>query len=372
MYLIICVSSQNYHFKIDSFSNDAWVVKLDLNGATVTGWTSQWNTHDPTNPNNVITIYPVGKFYGSRQGVFANPTDIGEDIAKNIKVDHDGNYVVVGQAWKSGDDVPSGTQYPHDGDIWVFKLDPSSGNILTGKNAVYVQSGVHRGNDYATSVVVDCNSPYDYVISSFCKSCDPNPLWYTGLGPWQQMWLLKIPSDFSSYSDEQYGWNANDFDKWDYGSFNITQLFEGTFGTCTSGDGFLSLGVQHPTSLVGCFGSNHDFLAVKTNNSLVNYSNFNTPCTNAKRKSTNTNAGVAHGGRYGDTGLSAVQTCNGYILAGFSTSNYKDDPNQKTFCDNLPYDCDVSCNHYDCDADPQTSDIWIVMVDGTDGSYLWD
>jgi hypothetical protein len=70
---------------------------------------------------------------------------------------------------------------------------------------------------------------------------------------------------------------------------------------------------------------------------------------------------VAFGGKKKDNGHSAVQMCDGYLLAGITESN-----NKKQSCSL----CQVSCNHYDC-TDTSTEDFWIAKINGN-GELIWN
>jgi hypothetical protein len=126
---------------------------------------------------------------------------------------------------------------------------------------------------------------------------------------------------------------------------------------CTEGDGFLSIGLQHPDVSYGCFGGQHDFWAIKTDDDLASDNRFDgglNGCVNA-------DYGVAFGGKKKDNGHSAVQMCDGYLLAGITESN-----NKKQSCSL----CQVSCNHYECTETP-TEDIWLAKIDGS-GELIWN
>ena len=268
----------------------------------------------------------------------------GDDEVYDV-VEHQGNYVFVGLATNGTYDVPTNAQ--GDGDYWVFKTN-SSGVLIANRNKVYFGTNTIEGNDYARSIVLDCNGG-GYVVSGFCKSCAPNGDTHS------QLRLLKIPTNFGTESLADYGFDGLNND--DYGSYNVIHAQQ-NFGDCSTGDGYMSIGLQHPNP--GCYGNNHDFWTVKTDGSLGADVNFDgqdgigTGCVDA-------DAGVAYGGFKKDNGHSIVQICDGYLLAGITLSN-----NKKATC---PL-CQVECNHYDC-TETATDDIWLVKI-SNEGELVWE
>lgn len=288
-------------------NRNAWVGKMNVDGEWISGWPKQ---------------------YGST----------GDDIAYDVAEDQSGNYVLAGTASASGNDL--GTQTVHsDGDYWVFKIG-ATGYLNSAYSKVYYGSNTSGGNDYAQSVAVDCNSG-DYVVSGFCKSCAP------ATDDHSQLYLLKIPSNFATPDDIVYGYDG---DFIDFGSFDVIQA-QATFGSCSVGDGFLSLGVQHPSD--GCFLNFHDFWVVITDDELVDLP-FTEACVDA-------DAGGAYGGKKNDNGFSSVQACSGFLLTGNTSSN-----NLKSSCEL----CQVECNHYDC-TETATDDIWLVKI-SNEGELVWE
>ncbi|MBS1656531.1 MAG: T9SS type A sorting domain-containing protein [Bacteroidetes bacterium] len=289
-------------------NRNAWVGKMNVDGEWISGWPKQ---------------------YGST----------GDDIAYDVAEDQSGNYVLAGTASASGNDL--GTQTVHsDGDYWVFKIG-ATGYLNTAYSKVYYGSNTSGGNDYAQSVAVDCNSG-DYVVSGFCKSCAP------ATDDHSQLYLLKIPSNFATPDDIVYGYDG---DFIDFGSFDVIQA-QATFGSCSVGDGFLSLGVQHPSD--GCFLNFHDFWVVITDDELVDLP-FTEACVDA-------DAGGAYGGKKNDNGFSSVQACSGFLLTGNTSSN-----NLKSSCEL----CQVECNHYDCN-ETLTEDIWLAKINPENGDLDWE
>lgn len=310
--ILVCGSKRTSHFNLLGIKNkNAWVMKYNLDGTNATGWPSG------------------GIEYGGD----------GDDEAYDIKAVSSNSYIVAGMAGLGTDDVPTNAQ--GDGDYWVFNIN-GTGTIITGRNKVYFGTNSNEGNDYARSIAIDCNTG-KYVISGFCKSCAPEG------DDHSQLLLLKIPANFGTEDSELYGYDGENLD--DYGSYQVIQTQQ-TLGDCTVGDGFLSIGLQHPNP--GCYGGNHDFWAVNTQDDLSEDTNFNDECVNA-------NAGQAYGGKKKDNGHSVVQICDGYLLAGITESN-----NKKLSCDL----CQVSCNHYDC-TDIVTEDIWLAKISGT-GELVWN
>lgn len=309
-HILIRGSAATNHFG-SSVNRNAWVGKMDVDGNWVNGWPKQ---------------------YGST----------GDDIAYDIAEDLSGNYVIAGTASASGNDLGSQTVHS-DGDYWVFKIG-ATGYLNTNYSKVYY--GSNSGNDYARSILVDCSTG-QYIVSGFCKSCDPQNTLHS------QANILKIPTNFGTPDyNETYGYNGSNQD---FGSYGLIQPHS-TFGTCAVTpdplDGFLTIGIQHPAD--GCFGGQHDFWLVKTDNVLADV-DFSEACVDA-------DAGGAYGGKLKDNGHSVVQACEGYLLAGITKSN-----NLDLTCSN----CQVQCNHYDCDED-ETEDIWLVMVNSETGEYIWD
>jgi hypothetical protein len=297
-------------------NKNAWVMKYDFDGTAASGW-------------------PAGGIeYGGE----------GDDEAFDIKEDLDGKYIVVGVAELGTDDVPTNAQ--GDGDYWVFKLN-QNGTIITNRNKVYFGDNSAEGTDYARSVAVDCNTG-EYIVSGFCKSCAPEE------DDHSQLFLLKVPVNFGTEDSETYGFDGIPTHNDDYGSYNVIQT-QATLGSCTSGDGFFSLGLQHPPGTYGCYDGGHDFWAVKTDDSLDPDLAFDDECFNA-------DYGQAYGGKVKDNGHSAVQICDGFLLAGITNSNNKAQTNCST--------CQVACNHYDC-SDAVSEDIWIAKINGT-GTLIWD
>ncbi|MCY7408796.1 MAG: hypothetical protein LH473_00855 [Chitinophagales bacterium] len=189
-YFIACGSSQNDHFNpVSTASTDLWVIKLNLDGTTVSGWTTTWSS-----------IVHQGKFYGSTGAGFGDP-----DIGYDFKEDLNGNFVIVGRVGSKNHDVGSGNNVQGDGDIWVLKIS-SSGTKL--KDTVY--HGAYSGLDFARSVTVDCGTGH-YIVSGFCTSCESN-------STNTELIFLDISSDFDSMSVHTYG-NPN----YDHGSFNVIQ-----------------------------------------------------------------------------------------------------------------------------------------------------
>lgn len=317
-YLIVSGMKTTDKFTNGAKEPNAWVGKLNLDGT----WAAGWNG---------------GKEYGST----------GKDVGYDIKQDRYGYYVVAGTASAANNDVPSDCHT--DGDYWIFKVN-NTGYLNPSYSKVFYGSAALGGNDYAQSMVLDCNTGY-YVISGFCKSCDPQN------NDNSQNLLVKIKPDFSSWNTQSYG-NINASFKFDYGSFNIIQPHDGTFSYCSgsNSDGFLSLGIQHP-QFGGCWGGTHDYWALKTLNSISTVDPyFNYQCINA-------NAGGSYGGRKNDKGFSSVPACGGYLLAGISQSNKQAQPGCST--------CEVYCNHYNC-YDTPTEDIWLAKIDATTNELLWE
>ncbi|MEO5674794.1 MAG: T9SS type A sorting domain-containing protein, partial [Chitinophagales bacterium] len=307
--ILICGSTKTKKFGPGLANNNVWVIKLDLNGNMGSGWPKE---------------------YGST----------GNDVAYDVKEDQAGNYVLVGTASINGNDLGTQTIDPA-GDYCVLKISPG-GSVLA--STVYTgKYNSNPANDFARSIIIDCNNN-NYIVSGFCISCELSAID-------QDLMLLRLSSSLSLIDSAYYGkWN------FDHGSFNIIQPHS-TFGTCASTDSFLSLGVAHPSSATtSCFLSNkHDVWAVKTDNNLNKITGF-AGCT------TDVNAGGTYGGKYQDNGQCAVQTCDGYLLAGFTKSN-----NQVLSCPN----CKVTCNHYTA-TDPITSDIWLGKVNRNTGVLEWN
>jgi hypothetical protein len=213
------------------------------------------------------------------------------------------------------DDVPTNAQ--GDGDYWVFNIN-GTGTIITGRNKVYFGTNSAKGNDYARSIAIDCNTG-KYVVSGFCKSCAPEG------DDHSQLLLVKIPTNFNDCCTTKvsYGYDGIPGDYDDYGSYQVI-LSRQTVGSCTEGDGFLSVGLQHPDVFYGCFGGNHDYWVIRTNDDLTPDNAFNGGdfgCVNA-------DYGVAYGGKKKENGHSIVQICNGDLLVGITESN-----NKKLTCD---------------------------------------
>ena len=324
-YILVCGKSQNNQ-RLGYASTDMWVVKLNIaNGTTASGWS----------PYTGID----GFLYGSHGSLIAD-VDIGYDIEEDQNYD----YVIVGQAGSTNDDVTGTTE--GDGDAWILQID-ASGSVLN--DAVFNDPNVsYNGNDYARNVLVDCNTG-DYIVSGFTKSYDPAHSGHSQLFYWRS------PDNFGSApTHAEHGYNGSN---WDYGSFNMIQLHPTNFGRCEPYDGFLSLGVQHPLS-AGCFGTQHDLWAEKVDDVLVDDNNFVTSCIDA-------DVGGGYGGKKADNGQCAVEACDGYLLCGYTYSSKN--ANGQSGCGA----CEVSCNHYTCAATP-TSDVWLVMVDKTYGTFSWD
>lgn len=312
--LIIAGSSKTdlYPSFLGDKNRNAWLTRMNLNGTTVSGWPKE---------------------FGST----------GDDVAYELKEAESGNIVIAGQAGVSGDDVPSGTQGGA-GDYWVFKTN-ASGTIISGRNKVYHGSNTTYEQDYARSVVVDCVTG-EYIVTGFCKSCYPVDFDFSAL------YMLKIPVNFGTPTEEEvYGYEG---ERDDFGSYNVIQAHE-VFETCSSTSGFLSLGLQHPDGSYGCFGGQHDFWTVLTDNNLAP-NDFTLACENS-------DYGSAFGGKKKDNGHSAVQICDGFLLAGLTKSNNKD-----LSCTL----CQVTCNHYECTPAPETEDIWIAKIDYGTGELAWN
>ncbi|MCY7411228.1 MAG: T9SS type A sorting domain-containing protein [Chitinophagales bacterium] len=272
----------------------------------------------------------------------------------DIKEDKDGYYVIAGTASVGGNQVPTDAHL--DGDYWVFRIK-SDGYFDADYSKVFYGDNPIGGNDYARSVVVDCYSG-DYFVSGWCKSCDPND------GDEPQVLLIRVPfNDFISSVSQPYG-NIDQYHLYDYGSNNIIQPHDITFGVCDANDGFFSLGTQHPNIFgLGCFGTTHDFLGIKTDDALAEDANFIDGCDD------NTSGGLAYGGRKGDNGWSTVQTCEGYLIVGNTKSN-----NLDLTCTypTYPADCQVTCNHYNCNPIAYTEDMWVAKISSSTGEFIWD
>lgn len=278
--ILVCGTTRTNKFT-PGYNQNAWILKLNVaDGSYSSGWIG-------------------GKEYGST----------GRDVAYDIKEDLNGNYIIVGEATQSGNDVPSGVH--SNGDYWVFKIEPD-GDLIHSKVFYGSNEGTGNGRDYARSVEVDCNSG-QYIVTGFCKSCDVVD------GMHSELLMVKIyPATFQSTS-VIYGYDGNVQHDWDYGSYNVIQP-RATFGSCMSGDNFLSTGLQHPGPLgPPCFEKNeHDFWLVKTFANLINNTTFDGQCDNA-------DVGNAYGGYEKDNGHSAVQTCNGYLITGVTKSSKNDE-----------------------------------------------
>ncbi|MCY7408899.1 MAG: hypothetical protein LH473_01375, partial [Chitinophagales bacterium] len=274
-------------------------MRLDLNGNLGTGWPKQ---------------------YGSSSN----------DIAYDIKEDHDGNYIVVGTAG-TDDGTMAGwsglNNAQDDGDIWVLKLSPG-GSVL--KQQLYY--GANSGADAAHSVIVTCNNKY--AIASFCNSCEA--------GDFTEDYLLEISNDLSSDSSVILGKSNKD-----QGSYNIIQVYSGIFGTCLYSDPYVSAGLSHTAN--GCLQDVHDFWATKTNNDLTDNTTFTNSCTDVDE-------GAVYGGTKLDDGFCAVQTCSGYVIVGYTKTGSNDN--------------DVSCNSDGTSL--YTEEIWMVKVNGSTGAVEWD
>lgn len=327
-YLLICGSAKTstYITGVNNKTN-AVLLKYTFDGNPAPGW-----------PSPVPLIE-----YGSS----------GSDAAYDVKEDGNGDYVVVGKAQYNDHDIPSSASTQGDGDVWVFKVSPGNGSLNVSTNSK-IYHGSNAGLDFALSLLIDCYTG-NYIVSGPCQSYDPN-----NHGD-EQLHLFNIPSNFSTPAEQTYG-NISSSYLWDYSSSNIMQ-WHSTFDNCDQNDGYLSLGVQHPSVKIGtCFtNKQHDFWAVKTDPSFTSDATFAGVCVNA-------NTGAAYGGYWQDNGQSSVQTCDGYLLAGITKSNYLDtDPADNQACTN----CQVSCNHYVCSAS-ETEDIWLAHVNTSTGSLDWN
>jgi hypothetical protein len=321
-HILVCGSKRtNTKNPGGSKNKNVWVMKYNFDGSPASGWPA------------------AGIEYGGD----------GDDEGFDIKEALDGNsYIIAGLATAGTDDVPSNAQ--GDGDYWVFQIT-TSGTLISNRNKVYFGTNTAKGNDYARSVIVNCTTGH-YIVSGFCKSCAPEGDNHS------QLLLLKIPTNFGAETSISYGYDINFpllFD--DFGSYNVIHSQQ-NFGGCSAGDGFISIGLQHPNP--GCYGNNHDFWTVKTDGSLVADVNFDgqdgvgTGCVDA-------DAGVAYGGFKKDNGHSIVQICDGYLLAGITLSN-----NKKATCSI----CLVECNHYDC-TETATDDLWLVKI-SNEGELVWE
>lgn len=303
-----------------SFSDDVWVQKLDFLGNTVSGWG------------------PGGHLYGS----YSTPGQPNADKGYDIAEDHQGNYVIVGQGYAKNHHIVDDVQ--GNGDVWVFQIAPSNGQILQSKIWSDNTNATGTGQDHAESVVVDCNTGH-YIVSTHCGSCEAVGD-YPLLVMTDAVLLDFDPADLHAFNYPHkypYGTTMND-----QNSYSIIQSFDNTFGSCTLGDGFMSLGIIHQ-----CFNNSHNLYGIKTKNDL-SPTGFIVNCMG--------NNGVTHGGALTDNGFDAVQARDGYLLAGKTLSNKLDnDPTGE-----------VSCNHYDCNAITTTFDFWLAHVNACTGTLDWD
>ncbi|MEO5673379.1 MAG: hypothetical protein ABIQ74_01915, partial [Chitinophagales bacterium] len=198
-------------------SDDVWVQKLTLCGAPVTAWSSNG----------------LGQFYGSFaiSQTVKNP-DKGFDIAEDLN----GNYAVVGRGWAKYGDIGDAVQ--SNGDIWVLKLKANDGTLLDNAIWFSTTNATSTGSDHAEGIAIDCNTGH-YVVSTFCGSCE-SPAMFTLT---DVMLLDYNPSDLhASGYPQTYPYGTSGYDQ---NSFDIIQSFDKTYGTCSSGDGFVSNGIIH-------------------------------------------------------------------------------------------------------------------------------
>ena len=147
-YFIVVGYSQNPN---DPADRDFWIIKLDENFNII------WDT-----------IYGGSEY----------------DIAYDVKIDRDGNYVVVGKT-KS---YAFGSYY----DAWVLKLNPSDGSLLGSWNFGLTDE------DVCYSLDVDYNN--NYILAGYT--------WSYSLS--QDAWILKISSDGVKLWEKYFGGDDQD------------------------------------------------------------------------------------------------------------------------------------------------------------------